>query len=798
MAPVIFSEVEVGFYAQTASGQPILTQPVWLAGCAANLKLSQSREVDRWHSMGRDVSSRRDVTTRVSVELEHVMVLSHWDRAPFAPEPNRRYALVADWTDPASKMTHTITLLDVGLETAESASRGQNEFYNSLRLEAGSVRTRTRLPGVLLLPDGHFDTGVGAWRSVVSGGGSTDGGVWRSGYAEFGFVGGSALAEVRPDRNSNGAFELVSGGQYWLRWRAQGAIGMAYTPRINRLSDGVVLWSGPRVVVGTSEWQRYGLRFVSAHGTAAATFCLALDSGSVGGLALDDLELRRELVAPQPGTVATPSLSPASSSGFVAPLTLQISCATDGAEIYYRVDGADPSVFGGARYLAPFPLWVTGTVKAVAHHPDMASSGLAAGTFTQSAVVAPVFNPVAGEFAAGQTVAMTTTTPGATIHYTTDGSNPTEYVGLSYSGPILLSGPVALKAVAHKPGHATSAVTSGMYVPTVISRPIYWGASSEAVLEAADITGLSQRVDATGPGRDYTFVPVGQQYLYFAWPDSFVLQPVASIGFVTGGLPMLGDLAGASEGYGQTENGWPYALVAVNGEAFRVYRTLYPQGVVFTITVATDGTVAPAGTVASPLFAPSVLTFLDSVQVTMSCVTPGATIRYTTNGSTPSRTTGLAYSGPVTRTETTTFKAMAFKSGFNDSTVATRKYTKSVASPVRWGGALAAQLDADGIKALVGVRSTTLLAGNYSFSASAQEVYLYFAWPDSLRPQPASVSGFMTGGMSMAGDFAGASEGYPAEENGWPYRIVAVDGVNHRLYRTLYQQGSAFSIAVDT
>ena len=61
--------------------------------------------------------------------------------------------------------------------------------------------------------------------------------------------------------------------------------------------------------------------------------------------------------------------------------------------------------------------------------------------------------------------------------------------------------------------------------------------------------------------------------------------------------------------------------------------------------------------------------------VTMSCATAGASIKYTTDGSTPTADS-TAYSNTITITETTTFKARAFKSGSAPSVVAEKKVTK--------------------------------------------------------------------------------------------------------------------------
>ena len=52
--------------------------------------------------------------------------------------------------------------------------------------------------------------------------------------------------------------------------------------------------------------------------------------------------------------------------------------------------------------------------------------------------------------------------------------------------------------------------------------------------------------------------------------------------------------------------------------------------------------------------------------VTLSCATPGAEIRYTTDGSEPSATNGAVYAGPVTISQTTTLKAGSLLPGRSD------------------------------------------------------------------------------------------------------------------------------------
>ena len=60
--------------------------------------------------------------------------------------------------------------------------------------------------------------------------------------------------------------------------------------------------------------------------------------------------------------------------------------------------------------------------------------------------------------------------------------------------------------------------------------------------------------------------------------------------------------------------------------------------------------------------------------VTLSTATAGAQIRYTTDGSTPTATTGTVYSAPISITGTTVLRAAAFKAGHDPAPVATRTY----------------------------------------------------------------------------------------------------------------------------
>jgi hypothetical protein len=90
--------------------------------------------------------------------------------------------------------------------------------------------------------------------------------------------------------------------------------------------------------------------------------------------------------------------------------------------------------------------------------------------------------------------------------------------------------------------------------------------------------------------------------------------------------------------------------------------------------------------VATPTLSPDSGTYSGSVTVTTSDATSGATIYYTTDGSTPT-TISPVYTGPLTFTQTTMLQAMAAASGMTNSAVASATYTTSgsgSSSAVTW------------------------------------------------------------------------------------------------------------------
>jgi nucleoid-associated protein YgaU len=79
-------------------------------------------------------------------------------------------------------------------------------------------------------------------------------------------------------------------------------------------------------------------------------------------------------------------------------------------------------------------------------------------------VAAPAFNPAEGTYPGAQSVVISSSTEGAAIRYTLDGSSPTPTSGTEYKAPVSVTASVTIKAVAFKNGMQDSPVASAAYV----------------------------------------------------------------------------------------------------------------------------------------------------------------------------------------------------------------------------------------------------------------------------------------------------------------------------------------------
>ena len=170
-------------------------------------------------------------------------------------------------------------------------------------------------------------------------------------------------------------------------------------------------------------------------------------------------------------TVAAPTITPAGGT-FTNSVTVTLACTTIGAKIRYTTNGSEPTATSPV-YNKPFVVTTTGpvTVNAKAFKAgDNASATTSADFIIALPVVAtPTITPTGGTFSNSATVILACATTGATIRYTTDGSEPTSSSKAYSRTAITLTNSVTLKAQAFKKKMADSAVATAAF--TVIPPP---------------------------------------------------------------------------------------------------------------------------------------------------------------------------------------------------------------------------------------------------------------------------------------------------------------------------------------
>ena len=144
--------------------------------------------------------------------------------------------------------------------------------------------------------------------------------------------------------------------------------------------------------------------------------------------------------------VAKPAAAPAAGL-YTAAQTVTLSTTTEGATIYYTTDGTEPTT-SSTKYTGVITVDKSMTIKAIAVKENWINSEMMTAAYTITGTVAtPVANPAVGTYTTAQTVTLSTTTEGADIYYTTDGTEPTTS-STRYTAAISVAENTVIKAIA--------------------------------------------------------------------------------------------------------------------------------------------------------------------------------------------------------------------------------------------------------------------------------------------------------------------------------------------------------------
>ena len=268
----------------------------------------------------------------------------------------------------------------------------------------------------------------------------------------------------------------------------------------------------------------------------------------------------------------------------------------------------------------------------------------------------PTFSVAAGTYTSTQSVELSTETEDATIYYTTDGATPTTSSSV-YSSAIHVSSTTTIKAIAVKDGMNNSSVASAAY--TIVSFA-HAGTQADPYSVADARTAIDANYGMTG--KYATGIVSEIVTAYNSTYENITFDIIDQGGSNTLRAYRCGGTDASDVAVGD--------VVVVSGNLVK-YGDIYEFG---------EGCelVSLVHKPAAPTFSPAAGLVVSGTQVALACLTDGATIYYTTNGSTPT-TTSSVYSSAITVTENMTIKAIAVKNEVS-SDVAEAAYT--IALPV--------------------------------------------------------------------------------------------------------------------
>jgi alpha-tubulin suppressor-like RCC1 family protein len=347
--------------------------------------------------------------------------------------------------------------------------------------------------------------------------------------------------------------------------------------------------------------------------------------------------------------VATPSLSLASGL-YYADQSVTVTIADPDATLRYSTTGIDPTSSDATV--------TSGSSISVTQSQTLKVSGWKSGSPTSVVVariyelkaVAPSLSPVTGAYGSSQSVSMSTTTSGATLRYTTDGSEPTTS-STTYAGAITVADTVTVKARAYKTG----------WTPSDSGYASYWIASGTVATPAITPTGGAQ-----------------------------ASPPLVAITTATAGATIRYTLDGSTPTGASPIFLYPFLVPVTTTVKAQAFKAGYTASAVASVTYDVDA----SGATGTPLIVPSGGRFVTQQTVTITGPS-GATLRYTTDGSDPTTSsTAITSGGTVTVATSQVLKVRAWASGLDPSAV--RRADFMITGAVAAGASHSAALKTNG------------------------------------------------------------------------------------------------------
>jgi len=292
-----------------------------------------------------------------------------------------------------------------------------------------------------------------------------------------------------------------------------------------------------------------------------------------------------------------------------------INCATEGASIYYTTNGTTPTA-NNTRYTGSITVSQNCVIKAIAVKEGYDNSSVATYNVNWFKVATPTFSYN------NLQLTISTTTEGATIYYTTNGSTPTTS-STKYTGPLSLTENTTVKAIAVKEDFNNSDVATYNFVKddqTCQTPQVSRDGTSNRVVMTCGTSGAS---------------------IYYTTDNS---APTSGSTLYTGPITVNRNLT--------------IRAIAMKDGMFNSSQSLFD---------------VDWFKVESPTFT------YTNLQLIISTTTSGASIYYTTNGSDPlaDLSRAILFTAPVRLESDAVVKAVAVKTDFSNSEVATFTFVKA-------------------------------------------------------------------------------------------------------------------------
>lgn len=424
--------------------------------------------------------------------------------------------------------------------------------------------------------------------------------------------------------------------------------------------------------------------------------------------------------------VATPSISPAGGT-YTTAQSVTITCATSGATIKYTTDGTAPSATNGSVYSSAITVSASATIKAMAYKTGMTDSDVASAVFVINSTTPQPGETITIDLG-GVTLKMVRIpaagrsflrgSPSAEKDRSSD-EGPQHTVNFTkdyYIGKFEVTQSQWLKIYGRWP---IVGISDGDDYPAYY---VSWD-------HICGTGGFLEKINALKPGGYDGFrLPTEAEWEYaaragtttrFYWGDDLSYSEIGAYAWYTSNSQWAASPVGqkSANAFGLHDmsgnvSEWCYDVFSIypegtvtdpvvsSGTSNRVYRgggneddaklcrsarRAYASSgnnmetVGFRLAMDVPSS-APAQKVQTPSISPAAGTYTSAQSVTITTATSGATIYYTTDGTTPSATNGTVYGSAISVTATKTIKAIAVKTGMTDSDVASASYTIQTSS----------------------------------------------------------------------------------------------------------------------